>query len=108
MSVYSMYLDCSKLLGYLFPRDADKNTNSEGVFPVVATETVMVVLKYWARIFVLQGHTILNVRYSIFNINLGDQSSSRVGFLTLPRCRVSNHSLTFRRLTSTIVDVPHR
>jgi len=66
MSVFSMCLDCSKFLRCLFPRDADKSTNGEGVFPVVATETVTVVLEYWARILVLQGHVIVNLRYSIF------------------------------------------
>jgi hypothetical protein len=66
MSVFSMCLDCSKLLLSLFPRNANKSTNGEGVFSVVATETVASVLEYWARILVLQGHTIVNLQYSIF------------------------------------------
>ena len=61
----SVYFDCSRLLNYLFPRDPDKSTNGEGVFSVVATETVTVVLEYWARILVLQGLAIVNLRYSI-------------------------------------------
>jgi hypothetical protein len=57
MSMLSMCLDCSKLLGCLFRRDANKSTNGEGVSPVVATETVTVVLEYWPRILVLHGHS---------------------------------------------------
>lgn len=57
LSMFSMCLDCRKLSLCLFPRDANESTNGEGVFPVVATETVTVVLEYRARILVLQGHT---------------------------------------------------
>jgi len=69
MSMFSMCLDCSKLLLCLFPRDANKSTNGEGVYPVVPTETVRL---YWSsglesfccKAIVLLA--IVNLRYSIF------------------------------------------
>ena len=98
MSMFSVCLDCSKLLLSLFPRDANKSTNGEGVFPVVATETASL---YWStglESWCCKARSLLaivNLRYWIFHINLGDQSSSAVGFLTLFHSRVFNHSLNF-------------
>jgi hypothetical protein len=66
MSMFSVRLDCIKLSLCLFPRDANKSTNVEGVFPVVATETYRCI---GARILVLQAIPLLaivNLLYSMF------------------------------------------